>query len=924
MPNPRVPQPGNGAWSESALAQAPFATAIRRSSLVALVIVALLAPLLPAQAAQAAAPGADRDWGADRIRDARLRDRDRGLARTLPGTARLGYHPETGRVRFISGTPGKPLSGTVAAAASGRRALSSADARGAARRFVDRYGGMFGLKAPGRELRVAGTRRSLAPRGRGGTAAAAPVAAGMPNATVRFEQVRDGVAVMGGELVVQLSEDGAVISAAGEVLPSGAKATTAPRVSAAAARAIAATWLARREGRALPAVRTSSDGLALYDPRIMDDPSLASVGRRLVWRIDARVAPQASRRGAHRLVLVDARSAAVLTSIARNPSADRRICDNRNQRGRSASCQAPFTRVEGQQASGIGDVDAAYRLMGVTAAFFKDRFGRDGIDGKGSRYKATVRYCGSRCPWNNAEWTWSRQQAAFGRGWAGADDIVAHEFVHGILDHEAPLFYHYQSGAINESFADVFGELVDLSYPKGNDRPRVKWRIGEDTPIGAFRDMKHPPRFGHPDRVRSPKWHTGPGDDGGVHRNNGVGNKAAYLMADGGSFRGTRVRGIGRNRTARVWYQALTTRLTSAANYIDLYDALNAACTDLAGSGGMTLAHCKSVRQATTVTQMNQKPRTNAPRTAPVCAVGKAPIDVFRDDLEDPGADRWESDRLVGKKRGWFYPQNPNNVAGWDGSWSSSGKLNFYAPNRGSRSDSVMRMRAPVELPPKAYLRFEHGFDFDKDARRRYDGGLVEIKVDGGPWRGVGQLFTHGGYDGRIAKGTGNPLKGRKAFTGSSRGWAQARVDLRAFAGSKVKVRFRMGSDRKVGARGWYIDDIRIYTCSADDEPPTGSLTIDAGADRTREPDATLALTWADADTWVTRLRLSNSKKMNGPGIVLAKGINMPIRDTVRWDLSDTTWGGSGKPGTRRVYAQVRDAAGNWSDVFSDAIEWRP
>ncbi len=47
----------------------------------------------------------------------------------------------------------------------------------------------------------------------------------------------------------------------------------------------------------------------------------------------------------------------------------------------------------------------------------------------------------------------------------------------------------------------------------------------------------------------------------------------------------------------------------------------------------------------------------------------------------------------------------------------------------------------------------------------------------------------------------------------------------------------------------------------------------------------------------------------------------MPIRDGLSWDLSDTTYGGSGKPGLRRVYAQVRDAAGNWSRVFSDEIE---
>ena len=48
----------------------------------------------------------------------------------------------------------------------------------------------------------------------------------------------------------------------------------------------------------------------------------------------------------------------------------------------------------------------------------------------------------------------------------------------------------------------------------------------------------------------------------------------------------------------------------------------------------------------------------------------------------------------------------------------------------------------------------------------------------------------------------------------------------------------------------------------------------------------------------------------------------MPPRESVAWDLSDTTYGGRGKPGSRTVYAQVKDAAGNWSKVFSDTIEW--
>jgi hypothetical protein len=233
----------------------------------------------------------------------------------------------------------------------------------------------------------------------------------------------------------------------------------------------------------------------------------------------------------------------------------------------------------------------------------------------------------------------------------------------------------------------------------------------------------------------------------------------------------------------------------------------------------------------------------------------------------------------------------------------------------------MMRLRDAVELPPGAYLRFGHGYSFDKDARRRYDGGIVEIKVDGESWRGVGGLFTHGGYNGRIAKGTGNPLGGTRAWTGNSHGWSKARIELSRFAGSRIKVRFRSASDRSVGGRGWYIDDVRIYTCADDDDAPSGTLTIDGGAATTSDPQVALSFTWSDASTWVTKLRVSGSPRLNKKGTVLKRGISMPVRETLAWDLSDTTYGGSGEPGDRRVYAQVRDAAGNWSKVFRSQIE---
>ncbi len=176
--------------------------------------------------------------------------------------------------------------------------------------------------------------------------------------------------------------------------------------------------------------------------------------------------------------------------------------------------------------------------------------------------------------------------------------------------------------------------------------------------------------------------------------------------------------------------------------------------------------------------------------------------------------------------------------------------------------------------------------------------------MGGGPWRGVKGLFTHGGYNGVVARGFGNALAGQRAFTASSHGWSEARVSLAPFAGQWLKVRFRMSSDRAVGDRGWYIDDVRVYSCAADGDRPTGTLTIDAGAPTTADAQVGVTLTYADASTWVTHLRVAGNAQLDGQGRLL-QGIDMPIRDALAWDLTRRERGRCG-----RAWSQGRLCAG--------------
>jgi len=216
-------------------------------------------------------------------------------------------------------------------------------------------------------------------------------------------------------------------------------------------------------------------------------------------------------------------------------------------------------------------------------------------------------------------------------------------------------------------------------------------------------------------------------------------------------------------------------------------------------------------------------------------------------------------------------------------------------------------------------MRFEHGFQFDADSNRRYDGGVVELSVDGGSWRDARSYFVQGGYTGNITSGTRNPLKGRRAFTGRSRGWGSSRLDLSSFAGHTVRFRFRIGTDRSSGSLGWYIDDVQIYRCVSDGQAPTGSIKLDGGAHATSDGTVDVSITADGTGSSLSRLLISNSSSTSGG--MLRNAIGMSFRETISdWSLSSTAWGGSGGYGTRRVYVQVRDRAGNWSRVLHDTI----
>ena len=340
------------------------------------------------------------------------------LRQATGGEVRISYHSETGMVRFLGTT-------TEAAIAQPWLAASEVSADLAARSFLSDYGSLFGIADPEQQLALM-TERAL-DDGR---------------SVVRYQQTYQGVPVLGGELIVQMTAEQAVLSANGEVLP-GIELDVAPGVNTETARETALRLVAKGYELDAGQLEVSEPSLWIYSPRLLGGPGPDFSS--LVWRLEVTSPEMLQIR---ELVLVDAHQGGVALHFNQIHTAkDRKTYDA----GNTSSLPGVLMRSEGQGPVGDADVDNAHDYAGDTYDFFLSEHGRDSLDDAGMTLISTTDYCdpGSPCPLENA--FWNGQQMAYGDGYASADDVVGHELAHGVTDFTSSLFYFYQSGAINES-----------------------------------------------------------------------------------------------------------------------------------------------------------------------------------------------------------------------------------------------------------------------------------------------------------------------------------------------------------------------------------------------------------------------------------------------------------------------------------------
>ena len=701
-------------------------------------------------------------------------------------------HPETGLLRFLSLPPGEAIQHSATLA-------QDASPEAGARDFLWRYGELFGVQNPERELTVMKT--SSLPGDAGGV---------QPRSFVRFQQVYQGIPVLGGELIVQLDDQEGVTSASGEILPVSDLNTT-PQVEAGRATQIALETVARDYEVDAAGLAASPPELWIYNPLVLGAPGPRFT--RLVWRSEVTPLELAPIR---ELVLVDANLGNVALSFNQVETSRNRLTYDANN---LTSLPGMLVCNEANPGCSGGDSHevAAHVYAGATYDFYMARHLRDSFDNAGETLISTVHY---KSGYDNAFWNGTQMVYGDAYGFPLADDVVAHEITHGVTDRESLLFYFYQSGAISESFSDIWGELIDLYQATSNDAGDTRWDMGEDVSgLGTMRNMMYPADYGDPDKMSSPNYYCNQsnlyepvGDNGGVHINSGVGNKAAALMVDGGTFNTYTVSALGYVKVAKIYYEAQTNLLTSAADYQNLYAALLQACSNLGYSAG----DCQEVKDALDAVEMNTQPGGCPAAHAPVCDSG-TPNNLFFDDIES-GDGHWTEGSLSGTLY-WYVPQTSSPPNLLPGPYATSGTGNIWGFAQGSplggTSDTYLAMNSNVTLPAKAFMHFNHSFGFQSSypsPTTRYDGGILEYSTNSGTsWTNAGALITHNGYNGTLE--SSNPLGAIQAFTADSRGYISSRLNLSSLAGQSVRFRFRIGTDATSYDYGWFIDDVRIYTC---------------------------------------------------------------------------------------------------------------
>ncbi len=401
-----------------------------------------------------------------------------------------------------------------------------------------------------------------------------------------------------------------------------------------------------------------------------------------------------------------------------------------------------------------------------------------------------------------------------------------------------------EASALANAFAagTVRGAVAAGDNSGGGDS--VRWLLGEDVrPLGVARDMWTPSCLGQPDRTTDALYRCSSADNGGVHSNSGVPNRAFALLVDGGRANGIDVPAIGRVGAAQLYWRAQSVYQQPYSDFSDHADALETACADLIGIplddpwGGppktLVAGDCAAVAGAIAAVELRAEPPCELEpvldkNPPPLCSADEYEIERASFDV---GADGYLAFRREVAKPATFDERDWTRATALPEGRAGAA---YFAPDPragscvtqvgGDDESGVLVLESP-ELGAPNGLPLRLAFDQFVATEEGWDGGNLKISLDGGPWRLIpASAFLFNEYRGDLAgpsSGSSNPLRGEPAFHGLDEGsnsgsWGRSLIDLSEIVnpGERFRLRFELGTDECAGTfQGWYVDEVRLALC---------------------------------------------------------------------------------------------------------------
>ncbi|MEK6806938.1 MAG: M4 family metallopeptidase [Pseudomonadota bacterium] len=472
-------------------------------------------------------------------------------------------------------------------------------------------------------------------------------------------------------------------------------------------------------------------------------------------------------------------------------------------------------------------IDNLYIFAGGTYALYKNLIGREGYDdGVEMQVQKSVYLVNDQCP--NAYWNGDSTNYCPG---FDADDVVSHEWSHAYTQFTHDLVYQYQSGALNESYSDIFGEMYDLvngiegplgaSLTEGDyyENGGSRWVVGEDLSQAAatllLRDMWDPDNFGNPlgdspgSVITSPNYYCGHNQSTAVHTNSGVPNHAFAMLVDGKEFNGVVIPKIGMTKAAQIYLQAELHHQTPTTNFAQHADALDQSCQDLKGvalkdvlgnisTEVITTADCAAVAAAMVAVEMRQSPKEKCgyrnilqpeADTPAICPAGQFESPDFKEDWEKGSVPSgWtQTQNLAGdtdpQPFEWVVTSSPPAPHNGKAVFADNNGFGSCAPGGDTSASFSLDTPEITVADDASYFKFSHFVQTEFE----FDGGNLKFSINGSAFALVpAGAFVHNGHSGTFGEAplapgvsdpTGliggnntSPLAGQAAWTGSDQG----------------------------------------------------------------------------------------------------------------------------------------------------------